>query len=63
MVDLAQFDAAVIVPVIWTVYMPACELSVVCHPIVMLAADVKVMNEVWMLDDGGVTVIEYTISP
>ncbi len=60
-VDCVQIDAAEIVPLITTVYIPACELLLVCHPRVMFV-DVKVMNDVEMSGEGGVTVIEYTMS-
>ena len=50
-----------IVPIIYTVYIPACELLVVYHTRVMFV-DVKVMNDVEMSVDGGVTVIEYRMS-
>ena len=60
-VDYVQIDAAEIVPLITTVYMPVCELLLVCHPRVMFV-DVKVMNDVEMFVEGAVTVIEYTMS-
>jgi hypothetical protein len=51
----------VIVPIICTVYIPACELLVVYHTRVMFV-DVNVMNDDEMSVDGGVTVIEYRMS-
>ena len=50
-----------IVPIICTVYIPACELLVVYHTRVMFV-DVNVMNDDEMSVDGGVTVIEYRMS-
>jgi hypothetical protein len=51
----------VIVPIICTVYIPACELLVVYHTRVMFV-DVNVMNDDEMSVDGGVTVIKYRMS-
>ncbi len=50
-----------IVPIICTVYIPACELLVVYHTRVMFV-DVNVMNDDEMSVDGGVTVIKYRMS-
>ena len=60
-VNCVQIDADVIVPIIYTVYIPACELLVVYHTRVMFV-DVNVMNDDEISVDGGVTVIEYTMS-
>lgn len=60
-VNCVQIDADVIVPIIYTVYIPACELLVVYHTRVMFV-DVNVMNDDEMSGEGGVTVIEYTMS-